>query len=513
MPQQSSVRSQARQLQFLGRQSFSNTLAVSGAATIVGKISSSAAAVLGPTIVSNTLAVSGAAELSGTVTLQSFISGNFAFPPYAGFTKLPCVYLSGSTVIDPGYSDEFIGQTPYNAGLFQFGLGKNTGSFTVHSNAPGIAQTHDGTHPDNTVWGLQIAGANTVYSGPVIRFDHSMSVPQMNTAAQVEHGRISAYAYDNTATNALAEVAYISMIGGVQASSSTGRYAAVDIITYASGTAVPTMRIGQHTTAYAALLTANSYGGLHRPSGSIQIGGDVLLEFDQTPGLSGKGNPGAHIVFAGNGNTAADAGDGFLHISGSSKGIALSGTVISLDSATNLLDGNISSSAGATFGGAAVISNTLAVSGAISPGAGGLQQTLPVVLTDGDATLTIAANAGRTNVIPDTGANRTYKIPTPTATGQYYHFIYGGAAADAHDNILQTVTGDNSVYFKGSIVHLDSDSSGDNVTTVYSNGSSNSKLTINNAEMIDIHFLAFSTTVWYVWGTIVSDTVHAIANQ
>ena len=375
---------------FGGIATFTNAVNVSGAATIVGKISSSAAAVLGPTIVSNTLAVSGAAELSGTVTLQSFISGNFAFPPYASFTKVPCVYLSGSTIIDPGYADAFAGGTPWNAGLFQFGVGKNTGSFTVNSNAMTLNQTNDLTHPNDTAWGLKVVGMNTVSTGPILRFEHTMSLAQMNTNAQIEHGRITGYGHSNLQDNNVVELGSFSLKGGLGASSSVGRYAAWDFVTIVSSSYVSILKVGQNTNFYSDLLTANPYGGVTRASGSISIGGDVLLEFDQTPGVTGRGNRGAHIVFAGNGNNAADAGDGFLHISGSSKGIALSGTVISIDSATNLLDGKVSSSAGVTFGGAAVISNTLAVSGAAT--LAGNVSSSAAALFGGIATFTNAVN-------------------------------------------------------------------------------------------------------------------------
>ena len=54
-----------------------------------------------------------------------------------------------------------------------------------------------------------------------------------------------------------------------------------------------------------------------------------------------------------------------------------------------------------------------------------------VLLTDADTTLTETANGMRMNILPDLGANRTFSIPTPSAAGVWYRFIYGGAAADA----------------------------------------------------------------------------------
>ena len=134
----------------------------------------------------------------------------------------------------------------------------------------------------------------------------------------------------------------------------------------------------------------------------------------------------------------------------------------------------------------------------------------PVVLDDTAATtLTIATNAGVTSIVPDGTQTNTYSIPTPTVAGQHYHFIYGGAAADAQNVIFRTVTTDNSVYFKGAITHLDTNA--DNVA-VFSNGSSNEQLTITTPQTIDIHCLALNATIWYIWGHACSITVPAFAD-
>ena len=42
------------------------------------------------------------------------------------------------------------------------------------------------------------------------------------------------------------------------------------------------------------------------------------------------------------------------------------------------------------------------------------------------------------NILPDLGANRTFSIPTPSAAGVWYRFIYGGAAADTDNHIIDT---------------------------------------------------------------------------
>jgi len=140
----------------------------------------------------------------------------------------------------------------------------------------------------------------------------------------------------------------------------------------------------------------------------------------------------------------------------------------------------------------------------------------PVVLADTAATtLTIATHSGVTSIVPDQSQTNTYSIPTPTAAGQHYHFIYAGAVADASNVIFRTVTTDNSVYFKGCLgfIIADPDASATNAQiTVYSDGDSAEMLTVTTPGMIDVHFLSTSTTVWYVWGTVASATAPAFAD-
>ena len=57
-------------------------------------------------------------------------------------------------------------------------------------------------------------------------------------------------------------------------------------------------------------------------------------------------------------------------------------------------------------------------------------QVSPVVLADGDITITKATHGGRINLVPDGGQNNTYTLPAPEA-GVAYRFVYAGGAADA----------------------------------------------------------------------------------
>ncbi len=164
--------------------------------------------------------------------------------------------------------------------------------------------------------------------------------------------------------------------------------------------------------------------------------------------------------------------------------------------------GNISASGFINTDSHITASGNISATGTILPGAGGMMRTTPVVLADADTTLTIGANGGRTNVIPDVSSDRVYTLPTPTAAGQYFHFVYGGAAADAEAISIRTLTTDDSVYVKGSITHLDTNA--DNAAIICSG--TPEMLQVDLTQALDLHFLALSTTIWYIWGSACSAT-------
>ena len=118
----------------------------------------------------------------------------------------------------------------------------------------------------------------------------------------------------------------------------------------------------------------------------------------------------------------------------------------------------------------------------------------PVALADEDKTLDAATHSGRTLVVPALASNRTITLPAPVA-GQSYKLIYGGAAEEAENLII--VTPGNTNFFIGGIVHLDSNA--DNVS-VYSDGNSNSQLTLTDFGLFEINILAKDSTNYYIWG-------------
>ena len=136
----------------------------------------------------------------------------------------------------------------------------------------------------------------------------------------------------------------------------------------------------------------------------------------------------------------------------------------------------------------------------------------PVVITDA-ATYTVRDyNSGLLHIFPNLTADITVTLPTPKK-GLNYEFWYGGAAADAQDWLLNT--GSNTNYFVGGVVHLDSDanSAGDEVVPVYSDGNSNSKMTVLTPDAGTTVTIYSDGTLWYVNGTVVSATAPSFADQ
>ena len=136
--------------------------------------------------------------------------------------------------------------------------------------------------------------------------------------------------------------------------------------------------------------------------------------------------------------------------------------------------------------------------------------TAPVVLTDASASITEATHAGRTVVTIDNSADRTFTLPTPIA-GMSFKFIYGHTAADGHDVIIAAGSG-NSIFFKGGVVHHDTDQTGQTSAMVFSDGDSNETFQMNLPAGFEINLVASSTTVWYISGWVASATAPAFAD-
>ena len=131
----------------------------------------------------------------------------------------------------------------------------------------------------------------------------------------------------------------------------------------------------------------------------------------------------------------------------------------------------------------------------------------PVALGDEDKTLDNATHSGRTLVVPALASNRTITLPAPVA-GSHFKFIYGGAAEEAENLII--ITPGNTNFFLGCVAHLDSNA--DNVS-IYSDGNSNSKLTLTDFGCFEINILAKDSTNYYIWGYQEGADAPAFADQ
>ena len=143
--------------------------------------------------------------------------------------------------------------------------------------------------------------------------------------------------------------------------------------------------------------------------------------------------------------------------------------------------------------------------------------TSPATLSDGNQTLTVAANAGgtfgRVNLIPDVSADRVVTLPTPAA-GVTIKLLgpTGLAAADGHDIQLKTGS-DNSIFFKGQVLHVDTNNTSQTVAAVFSDQDSNSLFNILLPSYVDILLVGVSTTVWQISGIVGSADAPTFADQ
>lgn len=132
----------------------------------------------------------------------------------------------------------------------------------------------------------------------------------------------------------------------------------------------------------------------------------------------------------------------------------------------------------------------------------------PIAVPDAATYSVKTFNSGIVHILPNLTADIVISLPAPKV-GLEYEFWYGGAAADAQDWLLDT--GSNTYFYKGGVVHVDDDSTGDEATPVYSDGNSNSKLTVLTPSAGTAVKLFCDGTNWYVTGMVVSASSSAAA--
>jgi len=125
----------------------------------------------------------------------------------------------------------------------------------------------------------------------------------------------------------------------------------------------------------------------------------------------------------------------------------------------------------------------------------------PIVMVAGAYNI-LSTNSGILHVIPDTTAI-TATLPA-AAAGLNYEFLYAGAAAEAHNHVIQGAAG--TALFKGGLLHVDTD---DTSAGVFANGSAHYILTLNVLEVGTYVKVWSDGTVWYITGTVYSATAPA----
>lgn len=143
-------------------------------------------------------------------------------------------------------------------------------------------------------------------------------------------------------------------------------------------------------------------------------------------------------------------------------------------------------------------------------GGGSIKQGAPVAVTDAATYTVLAKDAGKLHVMPNLTADITITLPS-AERGLNYKFIYGGAAADAQDWIINTAA--TTELFKGGLVHLDTDagSAGDEIVPVYADAVDDDTMTILTPEAGTVVELVSDGSHWYVDGRVVSATAPTFA--
>lgn len=134
----------------------------------------------------------------------------------------------------------------------------------------------------------------------------------------------------------------------------------------------------------------------------------------------------------------------------------------------------------------------------------------PLAVTDAATNSILATNSGRVHIIPDLTADCTFTLPAAEA-GCRIELLYGGAAADAQDWIINTAS--TSSLFKGGVTHLDTDagSAGDEVVPVYADATDDDTFTVLTPEAGTMVTLISDGTHWYVNGVVVSASAPTFA--
>lgn len=134
-----------------------------------------------------------------------------------------------------------------------------------------------------------------------------------------------------------------------------------------------------------------------------------------------------------------------------------------------------------------------------------------VTIADAATYVVLAADSGKTHVIPELTATCTLDLPA-AAAGLEYVFIMGGFATEAQNWVFDTGAAAN--FYMGGLQFLDSDEPGAGATLVpvYPDGNSNDIMTIITPQAgTRVHVLCNGTT-WTVNGVVFSATAPTFAD-
>jgi hypothetical protein len=132
----------------------------------------------------------------------------------------------------------------------------------------------------------------------------------------------------------------------------------------------------------------------------------------------------------------------------------------------------------------------------------GRQSQAIINLSDANASIS-AANSGKTHLIANVSADRTFTLP-PVEDGLRYKFVAEVGAADGHDWIF--VANATANLFKGGVLMVDTDAGPATVAAVVADQSDDDQLQVNLPQGGTAIEMYCDGTYWIVSGVVVSAT-------
>ena len=362
------------------------------------------------------------------------------------------------------------------------------GDFKISSNSSNVLQIEQVVADTGTITvGADGAGMDVTFygeeAGDYLKWDGTGASKLLLNGANSSGTLFGITGIDTTGNTDTMTIAHSGTGDGLQITATEADSVALNLVAATS----QTTSLAKVDGATGSWLGAANVGMLHLTNDGALADVASSLLYIANSGVPTNDSRGSSLRIVDTGNAAAGTAGYAAYIS------ATDATVEAL----MIDDGNV------------LIDEDLDVGGVITTD--GINASV-VLVTDAGTYAVLAANTGMVHVIPDAGQGITISLPVEAA-GLNYKFIYGGAAADASNHII--TSGSDTNFFYGGVAFIDVDAgeAADELSVVYSNGSSNSKLTINViAAGTYVEFFCDGTH-WYVNGTIISATAPTIAGQ